>query len=171
MALIKRGQGLTMSEITDLLERFRRGAELVAVVSTGAAGAEWDFVPGPDKWSLRQIVCHLADSEMVGRDRFCRVAAEDNAVLHSYNEKAWAENLDYRKRKFSQALETFRRTRGENFELLKGLPEEAFARTGTHSERGPMTLKDLLQMYAEHAEGHARQIRDTREAYKASKAK
>jgi hypothetical protein len=159
-----------MSEITDLLERFRRGAELVAVVSTGSAGAEWDFVPAPGKWSLRQIICHLADSEMIGRYRMASAIAEDNPSLQWYDQDAWATKLDYSKRKFSQALETFRRVRGENYELLKDLPEETYSRTGVHSRLGPMTLKDLLKMYAEHAEGHARQIRDARDAYKAARA-
>jgi hypothetical protein len=158
-----------MSEITDLLERFRRGAELVAVVCTGAAGAELDFQPGPGKWSIRQIACHLADSEMVARVRMCRVIAEDNPPLTAYDENAWAARLDYRRRKFSQALETFRRVRGENYELLKELPEETYARSGTHSEKGPMRLADLLRIYAEHAEGHARQMREAREAWKAHK--
>ena len=47
-----------MSELKDLLERFRRGAELIATAMTGAAGAELDFTPAPEKWSLRQIVAH-----------------------------------------------------------------------------------------------------------------
>jgi hypothetical protein len=159
-----------MSEITELLERFRRGAELVAVVSTGSAGAEWDYVPAPGKWCLRQVMCHLADSEMIGRYRLLSVIAEDNPTLMWYDQDAWAVNLDHSKRKFSQALESFRRTRGENYELLKGLPEAAFSRTGVHSRNGVMSLKDLLVMYAEHAEGHARQIKEAREAYKAARA-
>jgi hypothetical protein len=159
-----------MSELPDLLERFRRGAELVAVVTTGAAGAELDFCAAPGKWSMRQIICHLADSEMVGRDRFCRVIAEENPTLLWYDEKAWAEKLDYRKRKFSQALETFRRIRGENYELLKDLPAETWERKGTHSVNGPVTLLDVLKMYAEHAEGHARQLKEARDAWKAEKA-
>jgi len=160
-----------MNEIAELLERFRRGAELVAVVATGAAGAELDYRAAPEKWSVRQIVCHLADSEMVGRDRICRTIAEDHPTLLAYDEKAWAERLDYHKRKFSQALETFRRVRGENYELLKDQPAENWLRTAAHSGLGALTLKDLLRIYAEHAEGHARQIQAAREAYKASKAK
>ncbi len=158
------------NEIQDLLERFRRGAELIAVVTTGAAGAELDYCPAPGKWTVRQIVCHLADSEIVGRDRLSRVIAEENPTIIGFDQDAWAEKLDYRKRKFSQALETFRRIRGENYELLKDQPETAWPRIGTHNERGPLTLKDLLRIYADHAEGHARQIRAARDAYKASKA-
>lgn len=158
-----------MNDIAELLERFRRGAEVVAVVATGAAGAELDYREAEGKWSVRQIVCHLADSELVGRDRMCRTIAEENPTLIGYDEKAWAERLDYHKRKFSQALESFRRLRGENYDLLKDQPEENWARTAVHTEHGTMTLKDLLKTYAEHAEGHARQIKAARDAYKASK--
>jgi len=159
-----------MSEIPELLERFRRGAELAAVSITGAAGSELDFVPEPGKWSIRQIVAHLADAEIVGTMRMRRVIAEDNPKLEAFDQEAWAVNLDYGKRKTSQALETFRRIRGENYELLKDLPQAAFERVGIHSERGPMTLKQLLQGYAEHAENHAMQLRARRAEFKASKA-
>ena len=159
-----------MSEIPELLERFRRGAELAAVSITGAAGSELDFVPETGKWSIRQIVAHLADSEIVGAMRMRRVIAEDNPKLEAFDQEAWATGLDYAKRKPSQALETFRRIRGENYELLKDLPEPAFERVGIHSERGAMTLRQLLQGYAEHAESHAAQLRARRAEYKASKA-
>jgi hypothetical protein len=159
-----------MTEVPELLERFRRGPEVVAAALTGAAGSEVDFRPEPAVWSLRQIVAHLADSECVGAYRFRRVIAEPNPTLEWYDEKAWAESLDYRKRKYSSSLETFRRIRGENYELLKDLPDEAWLRTGVHSKDGPLTLLDLLRIYAEHAEGHTRQIRRVRDAWKSAKA-
>jgi hypothetical protein len=159
-----------MSEVPELLERFRRGAEMVAVSITGAAGAELDFAPEPGKWSIRQIVAHLSDAEIVGAMRLRRVIAEDQPKLEAFDQDAWTSNLDYARRKTSQALETFRRIRAENYELLKEVPEAAFARTGIHSERGPLTLKQLLLGYAEHAENHAAQLRTRRAEYKAFKA-
>jgi hypothetical protein len=155
-----------MSEITELLERFRRGPELVAMAMTGAAGAELDFTPAPGKWSLRQILCHLADSEMEAGIRMRRIIAEDNPTLIGYDQDAWAVRLDYSRRKTTQALETFRHIRGLNYELLQGLPEEAFGRQGTHTERGTVTLLDLLRIYARHAEKHAEQIQAVRQAYR-----
>lgn len=160
-----------MSEIKDLLERFRRGAELLAMSMTGAAGAELDYVPEPGKWSVRQIICHLSDAELVGAMRFRQVIAEENPHLQGYDQDQWAAHLDYSRRKASHVIETFRRIRGENYELLKDLPEEAFARTGLHSERGATSLLDLLRIYTNHAENHAVQLRAARAAYKASKAK
>ena len=159
-----------MTDRAELLERFRRGPELVAAALTGAAGSEVDYRPAQDQWSLRQIVAHLSDAEVVGSSRFRRTIAEENPVIEWYDEKAWAEKLDYAKRKYSASLETFRRIRGENYELLKDLPGEAWSRTCVHSKFGPMTLYDLLKTYAEHAESHAMQIRRVRDAFKASRA-
>lgn len=155
-----------MSELSELLERFRRGPELVATHLTGAAGPELDFVPAPGKWSVRQIVAHLSDSEIVGSDRFRRVIAEENPTLMWFDQDAWTARLNYTRRKTSESLEMFRRLRTDNYELLKELPEALFARTGAHSQRGPMTLRDLLEGYAAHAEGHARQIREVRDMYR-----
>ena len=153
------------------LERFRRGAEVLATVLTGAAGEEVDYVPAPDKWTIRQIMAHLADGELVGAHRFRLVIAEENPTLTWFDEKAWTKNLDYARRKPTQSLETFRRLRAENYELLKELPESAFDRVGLHTKNGPMSLRNLLQGYADHAETHARQLQAIRAEYKKVKGK
>jgi DinB superfamily len=160
-----------MADLPALLERYRRGPEVLAVVLTGVFGDEEDFVRAPGKWSIRQIVAHLADAEMVGAHRFRQVLAEENPTLIAFDQDAWTRNLDYARRKPKQSLETFRRIRAENYELLKEMPESAFERTGNHSENGPMTLRRLLEGYAEHAESHARQLQEIREAYKQAKGK
>ena len=160
-----------MQEVAELLERFRRGPELLAVAITGAAGPEFDFVPEPGKWTIRQIMAHVSDSEIVGADRFRRIIAEKNPTLVGYDQEAWAERLDYSRRKPSHALEMFRRIRADSYELLKDLTEQTFERTGNHTERGSITLRQLLKTYAEHAENHAIQLRHVREAYRQSRAK
>jgi hypothetical protein len=159
-----------MNEVADILERFRRGGELLAMATTGAAGSELDFKPGPGKWSVRQIVCHLADSEAVGVMRIRQMAAEENPTLQGFDGNLWADRLDYQRRKISQALETFRKLRTENHELLKTLPEDAFARTGNHTESGRLTLLDLVKGNAEHVEEHVQQIQRTRAAYREHRA-
>jgi hypothetical protein len=159
-----------MSDLADFLERFRRGAELLAVATTGAAGPELDFKP-EGKWSVRQLVCHLADTEAVGVMRFRQIIAEDNPTLNAWDQNKWAANLDYEKRKISQALDIFRTLRSANYDLLKDQPESAFARTGMHSQRGSMTLLDWLRAYADHTENHVKQIQDVRAAYKEHRAK
>ncbi|HLK50004.1 MAG TPA: DinB family protein [Bryobacteraceae bacterium] len=160
-----------MADIPTLLERFRRGPEVLAVVLTGVFGEEEDFTPAPGKWSIRQIVAHLADAEMVMAHRFRQVIAESNPTIVAFDQDAWARNLDYTRRKPKQSLETFRRVRAENHELLKDLPESAFTRAGNHTERGPVTLLQFVEGAAQHAESHARQMQAIREAYKQAKGK
>jgi len=158
-----------MSALPEVLERFRRAPEVLAVVLTGVFGDEIDFTPAPGKWSIRQIIAHLADSEMVGAHRFRQVIAENNPTLVAFDQNAWAQNLDYARRLPKNSLDTFRRVRAENYDLLKALPESTYERGGTHTERGPLTLRQLLDTYAEHAESHARQVQTIREEYKKTK--
>jgi hypothetical protein len=159
-----------MPDMSALLERFRRGPELLAMVLTGVFGEEEDFALA-GKWTIRQILAHLADAELVGAHRFRQVIAEDNPTLIAYDQDAWVHNLDYAHRKPKQSLETFRRIRAESHELLKSLPPEAFARYGNHSQNGPVTLAQMLEGYAQHAESHARQLQETREEYKRVKGR
>lgn len=155
-----------MSEIAEILERYRRGPEVIATLMTGAAGPELDFRPAPDKWCVRQIVAHLADAEIVAADRFRRIIAEDRPTLIGFNQDAWAKNLNYAKRKTSESVEMFRRLRTDCHELLKEQPPEVFERTGNHNERGVVTLRQLVEGMAGHAESHALQIRQVRDAYR-----
>ena len=159
-----------MSELQGILERFRRGAELLAVATTGAAGPELDFKP-EGKWSVRQIVSHVADAEAVAAMRLRQIIAEENPTMIAWDQNAWTERLDYDKRKMSSVLEIFRVLRASNYELIKDLPESAYARTGMHSERGRISLLELVTGMAEHAENHATQLRGVRAAYKEHRAK
>jgi len=163
--------GSDMSDITELLERYRRGPELVALVLTGVFGEEEDFAPAPGKWTIRQLAAHLADAELAAAYRCRLIAAEDNPTIVAWDQDAWSRNLDYARRKPKQSLESFRRMRAETYDLLKALPEAAFARTGNHSERGSITLRQLVDLMAQHAESHSRQMQSIREEYKKAKGK
>ncbi|MBS1832030.1 MAG: DinB family protein [Acidobacteria bacterium] len=155
-----------MNEKAELLERFRRGPELIASLTTGAAGPELDWSPGEGHWSVRQIMCHLSDSEAAGTVRLRQVIAEDKPLIQWHDEKLWAVRTDYHRRKPSVALETFRRLRAENYDLLKELPDEAWPRVGVHAKTGEKTLLELVRMLTEQSEAYARQLRDVRAAYK-----
>lgn len=159
-----------MSQITELLERFRRGPELLAVVLTGVFGEEEDFVTEPGKWSIRQIAAHLADSELVAGHRFRQVIAEENPTLIAYDQEAWAHRLGYSVRKPKNSLESFRRYRAENHELLRSLEESDFDRAGNHTVNGLVTLRDLLETYARHAESHAAQMQAIRDQFRKARA-
>ncbi len=160
-----------MNNLPELLERLRRGPELLAVITTGVFGEEEDYTPEPGKWSIRQIMAHVADAELVSGHRIRQVIAEDDPVLIAYSQDAWARRLGYQNRKPKNSLETFRRLRAENYDLLKGLQESDFERAGNHSERGRLTLRELVEDCAAHAESHAAQIGRIRACYKETKAR
>ena len=147
-----------MTELQTLLERFRRGPELLAESLASVTDAELDFVPAPGKWSIRQIAAHVSDSELVGADRFRRILAEENPSIISYDQDAWANRLDYATRDPKQSLRMFESVRSETYDLLKARPEADFERTANHSERGKVTLLQLLHIYTAHPEKHAAQI-------------
>jgi hypothetical protein len=86
----------------------RGGPEFLAMVLTGVFGGEEDFVAAPGKWSIRQIVAHLADSELVCAHRMRQIVAEDSPTLIAFDQDAWTKNLDYARRKPKQSLESFR---------------------------------------------------------------
>lgn len=160
-----------MPDIPALLERYRRGAELLAVVLTGVFGEEEDFTPAPGKWSIRQLVAHLADTELVFAMRFRQMMAEDAPPLIPFDQDKWAANLDYARRKPKQSLETLRRLRAENHEFLKAFPAPAFDRVGNHAADGPVTVYQLLERLTNHAEKHAQQMQAIRDEYKRVKGK
>ncbi len=160
-----------MNDLPELLQRFKRGPELIATLLTGAAGREFDYSPAPGKWSIRQIMAHLVDSEMLAAGRIRRMIAEDNPPIQLWDQDAWATRLDYAQRKPSDCLVTFRIVRRENYDLLHSLPVETFERMSEHPKRGPMSLYDVLRLYTNHAEAHADQIRSLRDAYRDAKAR
>lgn len=159
-----------MSDLPELFERFRRGPELLAVVMTGVHGEEEEFTPEPGQWNIREILAHLADSELIAGHRFRQVIAEPDPILVFCDQDAWTRNLAYLQRKPKSSLESFRRLRAENYELLRGLPEEAFERAGNHTKNGRTTLRAMLEIYARHPESHAAQIQRLRDAYRNRRA-
>jgi len=158
-----------MNDLESLLERFRRGAELIAATSAGMSGGEADFSPAPGKWTARQIVAHLADTELVAADRMRRTIAEDRPALIAFDQDRWAAALGYADRRLSDSIELLRAVRAANFDLLRSLPEATFARAALHSERGEITLMDMLRTFTLHIETHAKQIEHIREKYRESR--
>ena len=159
-----------MNEIVDLLEQYATGPNTVAAALTGASPAEQEFRPAADRWSMKEITAHLADSEMEAALRFRFILAEDNPQLSVSNQAVWAERLNYESLDARESLELFRHVRRRNYDILKDLTADAFQRTGNHPKRGTVSLLDHLKIYANHADKHAQQIRSLRQAYQHSGA-
>ena len=144
-----------------LIDQYRAGYAAVVDALAGADDAALDRRPGPGAWSAREIVHHLADSEMTSAIRLRRLVAEDNPTIVGYDQEEFARRLHY-DRPIASSLEAFRWSRVSTAEILDRLTDADWDRAGTHSESGPYRLTRWLEIYAEHAAKHADQIRRAR---------
>jgi hypothetical protein len=133
----------------------------VVAALEGATDAELDARPGPGKWTAREIVHHLADSEMTSAIRLRLLVAEENAAIRGYDEKTFAKRLHY-DRPIASSLLAFQAARSATGDLLDRMTDADFAKQGTHSEHGSYGVDRWLEIYADHAHTHADQIRRAR---------
>jgi hypothetical protein len=120
--------------------------------------------PIPGKWSAREIVHHLGDSDTTSAIRIRKLLVEDDPLIQGYDQDQFATRLRYNERDMAPALEAFRCARETTMQLLPLLDEDDWQRAGTHTESGRYTLEDWLRIYAAHAHNHAAQIRRLRDA-------
>jgi uncharacterized damage-inducible protein DinB len=113
--------------------------------------------PAPGKWSVRDIVSHLADCELVFAFRLRQALAEDRHVIQPFDQDAWGAN--YSGYDAQAALAVFSAVREWNTTLLAGLKPEAFAKRLNHPERGEMTFQVVVETMAGHDLNHLGQIR------------
>jgi hypothetical protein len=114
--------------------------------------------PGPKRWSVHEIVCHCADSELNGAARIRYLVTQKDAMIVGYDQDEWARVLDYHALPLEPALHTIEAVRESTTVLLRSLPEEAWGREGRHSDSGRYTAQDWLRIYSDHLEKHSRQI-------------
>lgn len=144
-----------------LIEQYRQGYAAVAAALEGGTDEDLDRRPAPGKWTAREIVHHLADSEMTSAIRLRRLIAEDNPVIVGYDQEQFARVLRY-DRPIAASLAAFRAARETTAEILDRLTEAEWQRTGTHTEAGEFGVLTWLKIYAVHAHDHAEQIRRAR---------
>jgi hypothetical protein len=144
-----------------LIARYKAGYDEVARALEGITDEDLDFRPSPGAWSPREVVHHLADSEMTSAIRLRRLIAEDNPTIVGYDQEAFARALYY-DRPIEDSLTAFRAARATTSAILDRLTDEQFERTGTHTESGEYGVERWLEIYAAHAHGHAEQIRRAR---------
>ena len=144
-----------------LLARYRDGHRVVIEALAGITTAELDVQPA-EGWSAREVVHHLADSEMTSAIRLRRLLAEAAPTLDGYDEAEFARRLHYRERPIEPALATLAAVRAVTAELVEHLAPADWAREGTHSDSGRYTVETWLEIYAAHAHDHADQIRRAR---------
>jgi hypothetical protein len=117
--------------------------------------------PASDKWSVTEILAHLADSELVYGFRIRLILEAGGPPIQGTNQDAWAKFSDYAKHDPVLSLEALRITRERTVRLLKSLPPESWDLYGMHSERGKETVTRVVEMLAGHDVNHMKQIKET----------
>jgi len=125
--------------------------------TAGLSAADVNRVPAPGKWSRRQIICHLADTEIAFGFRIRQALAEPNHVIQPFDQESWAQH--YEAYDLASALAFFTAIRRWNFLLLASLSPEDFARPLSHPERGAMTFRTLVETMAGHDLNHLAQLK------------
>ena len=154
-----------------LIRQFADGpARLRAALATvPAAALKWR--PAPKEWSAHEVVVHCADSETnsFGRIRF--LVAETAPTIQGYDQDKLATTFGYHDLPLEPALAVVDAVRASTTALIRGLPDSTWTRTGRHTESGPYSAEDWLTIYADHLEGHARQIENNVAQWKATQSR
>jgi len=140
--------------IPQLIERYAAGPDLLEQSVRGLAPAALDAHPVPGTWSIRQIVVHLMDSDVIASYRMKWIIAHDEPRILAYDQDRFVERLNYRIHDIDLACALFRANRAITAAMLRSQPLAAFERSGMHEERGRITLGDLLKIYTEHLDHH-----------------
>ena len=148
-----------------MIEQYKKGYREVAEAIAGATEEELDARPAPGKWTAREIVHHLADSEMTSAIRIRNLIATDNVVIVGYDQEVFARRLHY-DRPIAASLAAIKAARETTAELLDRLNEDEWKREGTHTEHGRYGMDTWLGIYSVHAHDHADQIRRARASLK-----
>lgn len=146
-----------------LIETFAAGADKMRLAIAGLTRADCVARPGPGDWSIQELVIHMADSDSIGIDRMKRVIAEENPTLVGYDENKWNASLHIDEQSIEDAAIVFEVNRRQFSRVLRLIKPQAMERTGTHTERGRVTLRDLLETYTKHLEHHLKFLHGKRE--------
>jgi uncharacterized damage-inducible protein DinB len=115
--------------------------------------------PAPGKWSIGQILAHLAEAELVSSWRYRQMVENSGAPLSAFDQAEWARLGAYDARDPKESLELFRLLREANLRLFANLTPEEWQRFSMHAERGRMTVRDLAIQVAGHDMSHMEQVR------------
>ena len=146
-----------------LIDQIAEAPALMRAAADGLTATQLDTPYREEGWTVRQVVSHVSDSHINAYIRFRWVLTEDEPVIKTYDQVAWAELTDARAGEVEVSLLLLEALHKRWVTLLRSLEEEDFRRTLHHPEEGTMTLDDLLCTYAWHGRHHAAHITALRE--------
>ena len=150
---------LSFVEGKDPVEVQRQTSALLAQLINGVAESKLHQRPDPSRWSVAELLAHLADAEIGCSWRYRQMIEHNGCPLSPYDQELWNALGDYASQRPSDSLQLFRQLRENNLRMLDRLTGEQWDRYGLHAERGKMTVRDLVQQIAGHDLNHLEQIK------------
>ncbi|MBI5763282.1 MAG: DinB family protein [Planctomycetes bacterium] len=147
----------------EAIDAFLAGGDIPGRAISGLSDQHVDALPIPGTWSIRQIVVHLMDSDLVAAYRMKRIIAEERPLLDCYDETAFSKKLFYERQSAVEACEVIRRSRQLMTMILRQLPDGTFGRAARHPEIGEITLGQIVRLYVHHIQHHVAFIVKKRE--------
>ncbi len=155
----------------DAINVQRQTAARLKKAIQGLSPKQLKWRPEPTKWSIAEILAHLADSEIVGAWRMRSIIGESGVTIQPYDQDAWASAFAYQQRDAKRSLEMFRVLRENNLAMLKEISPEKWDNHGMHLERGKETLARVTEMFAGHDANHLLQVENVVKQLKAAESK
>ncbi|MGH9501902.1 MAG: DinB family protein [Terriglobales bacterium] len=149
---------LTHSSGKDPLRLQKATPRKLAALTRGLSKKQLARRPAPGKWSIAEVLAHLADAELVIGYRLRLMLASNGTLIQAFDQDAWADTFNYGRRDAKTSLETFRVLREDNLRLLNAVPRRLWNNYGQHQERGKETVDHTLRMVAGHDLNHVAQI-------------
>ena len=149
-------------QIEEHLETYIAGPALLRESVRGLTAEQVRTPAPPGRWCPLEVVCHIADFELVYADRLKRVVAEERPTLFGGDPDQFAAKLAYGQRDLEEELAVIESVRKQVARFLRTLDATAFDREGIHSTDGPITLATLLKRIAGHIPHHVEFIRQKR---------
>ena len=162
---------LTNVEGQDAIKVQKATAAKLKKTIHGLTPKQLKWKPQPGKWSIAEILAHLADAEIVGSWRMRLTIGASGTTIQPFDQDVWASAFQYGKRDAKHSLEIFRVLRENNLAMLKALPAESWEHFGMHLERGKETITHVVRMFAGHDTNHLRQIEGIASQLKGSQLK
>lgn len=149
---------LTQIDMEDLLEQYQNGPVLLSNSLLGISEEDLERALAPGKWTIRQIVAHLADTEISYTFRLRKILAEKTGLLTVFEQDQWVSELSANQIPVAVSVKLIQALRDFNFIALQQLPPERFLETGIHETDGTVSAYQLLQKVTDHLVHHVDQI-------------
>jgi DinB superfamily len=150
---------MTRDERRKMLESFGRAPALLSALLRGLPKKMWLYKPSPERWSIHEIILHLADSEASSYVRCRHLIAEPGLAVAEFDPALWAGNLGYFHQSTREALEIIRRLRKMTYQLLVSVPESVWSHTVEYPKEGAISLESWIERQERHVPHHMEQMR------------